>query len=164
MNAPAGILSLSAGVNTGTLNLLNGDFTLTAGTLTRSAGAGAINFNKVGTQTVTNNTGAAMSGTINCTVSAATTLDFTDESFLAGTGKFTMNGILLLRSLNGTGALVTGTTLGNVRMSGARAYASGSRVIYRGAAAQVIGSGQPAAAGVTTEIDNTSGVFVRHRS
>ncbi len=62
-------------------------------------------------------------------------------------------------SLNTTGALVTGTTAGNIRITGTRTY-SGSRVIYNGTSAQFIGSGHPnsTSPGLITEIDNPNHV------
>lgn len=82
------------------------------------------------------------------------------ESFIDGAGNIVHNGNLSLGSLNSTGALVTGTTVGNIRISGLRTYSNGSRVIYNGTAAQFIGSGHPGnlSSGVVSELDNANGL------
>ena len=85
------------------------------------------------------------------------------ESFIDGAGSFTMNGtaVLQLGSLNNTGALTSGITLGNVRVSGVRTYLTGSRFMYNGTMPQIIGSGHPGNSGPTgifTEINNSNGV------
>lgn len=87
-------------------------------------------------------------------------LNLLGESFVDGAGDFTLNGILRLGSLNSTGALITGTTAGNIRVSGVRTYSNGARVIYEGTGAQFIGNGHPGnfTSGITSEINNTNGV------
>ncbi len=152
-----GTLELSNGANTGTMNL-TGDFNLIAGTLTEaSTGRGAIIFNTAGTQSFTNT--GTMSNTIDVTIGASTVLDMQNESAIVGSGNLIVNGTIRLGSLNSVGALMALTTQGNIRNTVAnRAYNSGSRIVYAGLAAQVIGSGHPTTAGVTTEIDNVSGV------
>jgi hypothetical protein len=84
------------------------------------------------------------------------TIEFLGESFISGGGNFVLNGTLKSGSLNATGAIVTGTTAGNIRVS-SRTYNPGSAVIYNGLGAQFIGNGHPAA-NATTEIDNASGI------
>lgn len=88
------------------------------------------------------------------------TIDLRGESFLSGAGNMVLNGILRCGSLNSTGALVTGTLVGNLRISGTRTFNSGSRVVYEGTSAQFIGSGHPGnfTSGVITELNNTNGV------
>lgn len=152
-------LSFSNQMNSATVNL-NGNFTLTAGTLTSTGASCAINFNKNGVQTFTNNTGATISPTcsIDYNVASTATVDMIGDSYVGGNGGFTLNGTLKLGSTNSTGALMTGTSYGNIRNSGARNYNSGSKVIYAGTAAQIIGNGHPMVSGVVTEIANSSGV------
>jgi hypothetical protein len=100
------------------------------------------------------NNGAGNDITINGTI------DLRGESFLSGAGNMVLNGILRTGSLNSTGALVTGTSVGNLRISGTRTFSSGSRVVYEGAGAQFIGSGHPGnfTSNVTTEINNSNSV------
>ncbi|QOI97882.1 MAG: T9SS type A sorting domain-containing protein [Flammeovirgaceae bacterium] len=100
------------------------------------------------------NNGAGNDLTINGTV------DLLGESFLSGAGNMVLNGILGTGSLNSTGALVTGTSVGNLRITGTRTFASGSRVVYEGTGPQFIGSGHPGnfTSGVITEVDNTNGI------
>jgi|GEM_PF-2310860 len=151
-----GTLRFSTGAGVGTMNL-NGNFTLTAGTLTRTGGSGSLNFNGTGIQTFTNT--GTMSSTINITVASTSTLDMQAESPLAGGGTLTVNGTLRLGSVaNASGALINGAAGGNIRVTGVRTYNAGSRIVYAGLSAQIIGNGQPAAGTVITEIDNTSGV------
>lgn len=88
------------------------------------------------------------------------TIDLRGESFMSGAGNLVLNGVLRTGSLNSTGALVTGVSVGNLRISGTRTFSSGSRVVYEGLAAQFIGSGHPGnlSPGVITEINNSNGV------
>ena len=158
MNAPGGTLNFSGGNGTtGTLNL-NGNFTLTVGTLTTTAGRGAINFNKVGTQLFTNT--GTISNIIDFTIGSSATLSMLGESPISGTGNLVVNGTLRLGSTNSDGALVYGGSgLGNIRNTPVnRTYNSGCKIVYGGVSPQVIGSGHPNISGITTEIDNASGV------
>ncbi|MCK6618755.1 MAG: T9SS type A sorting domain-containing protein [Cyclobacteriaceae bacterium] len=100
------------------------------------------------------NNGAGNDLTINGTV------ELQGESFLSGSGNMVLSGILRTGSLNSTGALVAGTSVGNLRISGTRTFASGSRVVYEGTGPQFIGSGHPGnfSPGVITEVNNTNGV------
>ena len=159
MNAPGGTLNFSRGNGTtGTMNL-NGDFTLAAGTLTTTAGRGAINFNKVGTQQYINNGTIGSTSVIDFTIGASTTLNMLAESSISGRGNLVVNGILRLGSTNVDGALTSGTSLGNITNTYVnRTYNSGCKIVYGGVSAQVIGSGHPSSSGVTTEIENANGV------
>ncbi len=97
-------------------------------------------------------------GALNYTVVSGSTLAIPNNSFLSGSGTLTVEGTLQLGSTHASGAIQTGTSNGNIRVSGARTYASGSTIVYNGAAAQFLGAGHPSAAGVITQINNTSGV------
>ncbi|MBS1557193.1 MAG: T9SS type A sorting domain-containing protein [Bacteroidetes bacterium] len=161
-----GLLSFSSGAGNGVWNMNQGNFLLKRGTLTRTGGAGAVNFNFNGMQTFSNDSVGTISSVVNFTVGSSTTLnmpvnmwDNVTDSRIQGSGTFTLNGILRAGSINPSGAIVTGTTLGNIRTSGVRTYASGSRIVYAGATgAQSLGNGHPSTGNVTTEIDNSSGV------
>lgn len=161
-----GLLSFSSGGGNGVWNMNQGNFLLKRGTLTRTGGAGAVNFNFNGMQTFSNDSVGTISSVVNFTVSSSTTLsmpvnmwDNVTDSRIQGSGTFTLNGILRAGSINTSGAIVTGTTLGNIRTSGVRTYSNGSRIVYAGATgAQSFGNGHPSTGNVTTEIDNSSGV------
>lgn len=160
-----GRLLFSSGAGNATWNLNQGNFLLKCGTLTRSGGAGVVNFNFAGLQTFSNDSIGTISSVVNFLVSSGTTLDMpvnvwdnTTDSRIQGTGTFTLNGTLRVGSVNSTGAIVTGNTLGNIRNSGVRTYNSGARIVYAGLNAQFIGNGHPTTAGVDTEIDNVSDV------
>jgi len=89
------------------------------------------------------------------------TLRLLGEGFINGAGNFVHFGTLEAGSLNSTGALDAGTTVGNLRNSGGRTFQTASRVMYNGVAAQFIGSGHPGnlgPQGVITEINNASGI------
>ncbi|MDL5051580.1 T9SS type A sorting domain-containing protein [Oscillatoria amoena NRMC-F 0135] len=88
------------------------------------------------------------------------TIELQGESFLSGAGNMVLSGILRAGSLNSTGALVSGTSVGNLRISGVRTFSSGSRVVYAGTGPQFIGSGHPGnfTSGVITELINSNGI------
>ena len=149
---------------------LVGNFTY--GTTTFSAIAGStanLNFTGGGPVQTYSGTGA-VTNAINYTVADNSILDL-GTSFLRGTGTFTLNSSATLRvgavngsGTNGNGAIQTGTTQGNIRVSGTRTYQDGSTIIYNGAAAQQLGSGHPGGASpgvspiVNTIINNSAGV------
>lgn len=154
MNAPGGILNLSSGSGSGSLALA-GNFTLTSGTLLESSsGSGFITYNGVSTQQFANS--GTIQNNITHTIAVGSTLALASEQAITGVS-LVVDGTIRLGSLNTSGALVTGTTLGNVRTT-ARTFNTGSRIVYAGAAAQFIGIGHPTSTGVITEIDNASGV------
>lgn len=129
----------------------NGDF------LSDGGGSGTYNLNFIGTtqQTIIETQDL---GAINITVNNNAIISIPSGSFLKTTGSFTLsnNAILRVGSTNASGAIQTGTSDGNIRVSGARTYASGSTIEYNGAN-QFIGTGHPSALGVNTIINNSSG-------
>lgn len=94
----------------------------------------------------------------NYSVSNLAALDL-GTGYIGGAGNFTLASGSTLRvgSTHANGAMQTGTTAGNVRISGTRTYTAGANIIYNGAGAQVIGNGFPTTA-VNLEIDNNAGV------
>ncbi|MDW8331897.1 MAG: T9SS type A sorting domain-containing protein, partial [Cyclobacteriaceae bacterium] len=173
-NLSAGYVRFADGADgIGTLNI-SGDFTLNAGVLTENGGGAAqgnINFVgpagtvhtffEAGTPTTT------LSNQLAYSVAADNELIISGESQIAGgaTSFFTVgaNAIVYVQSTDAAGAIQLGTgqgtTTGNIRVTnGNRIYGSGAQVIYNGSAAQFMGNGQPTAAGITTIIDNPSGV------
>ncbi len=80
-------------------------------------------------------------------------------SFLTGAGSFTLatGSTLGVGATDAGGAIQTGASAGNIRVTGARTYNAGSTILYNGSAAQVIGNGHPSGA-LTTRISNASGV------
>lgn len=162
MDALGGTLTLANGVNgIGTLNI-DGDFSLVNGTVTRT-GTGALgNIVFTGTDALHNfnNTGL-ISSIINYIIPATNTVVLTGESTMSGAAGSSLNvdGTLIVQSQNATGAIVNGvgTGVGNVRVTN-RNFNAGSVLIYGGTGPQFIGNGQPTVAGITTIIDNPSGV------
>jgi len=89
-------------------------------------------------------------------------LNFIGESYVEGVSSSIIvnaNGSLRLGSLNPAGALITGTTEGNIRVAN-RQFEIDSRVVYSGTGSQFIGNGHPGGSspGLITEISNASGV------
>lgn len=109
---------------------ISGTLTLTAGTLATSTG-----------QTLTINSGGTLVAGTNIVV---------------GPGAFTLASGGTLKTGNTAGITSSGTT-GTVQVGGARSFNAGASYEYNGTAAQVTGSGLPAAPATLT-INNASGV------
>jgi hypothetical protein len=150
-------VEFSASTATVTLNL-SGDFDQTGGDIFISGGACNLNFASGGTQIY--NSSLTPGGTMNYTVNSGTTLLIASGDFVGGSGTFTLSSTATLQvgSTNASGAIQTGTSGGNIRVSGTRTYSSGSTIEYNGSSAQFLGSGHPGTAGVHTTINNSSGV------
>lgn len=172
MTMSAGTLDLSGGSSASTMHLTDssnpgnaGNLTLSGGTITETgSSSGTISFEA--TAPVFSSSGT-ISKNINYIVGVAgspTTLILSGESVLDGLGTLTVNdqAKLYAQSTNTTGAIVSGTNGGNIRISGTRTYNAGATIAYGGpgvAGAQFIGSGHPTTgSGVVTEIDNSFGV------
>lgn len=155
MGGSGGTLSMSAGAGTATLNI-TGNFSHTAGTITESStGAGAIVFNKSGTQTYT--AGGTITNTINFTVNSGSTLQMAaDATVVGGGGSFTLASGAGLGITSSAGITASGAT-GNIQVTGTRAYASGADYIYNGVAAGSTGNGLPATINSLT-VNNSNGV------
>lgn len=150
-----GSVNFAGGSGTGILNL-SGSISHTQGTLTEtSSGNGNLNFIGSGVQVFSGI--GTFSNTINFSVSAGSTLDF-GTSFFAGSGTFTSSGTIRVGSVAPLGAIQTGGTGGNIRVTGLRVFNSGSEIVYSGASAQFMGNGHPSSAGVNCTISNSSGV------
>ncbi|MEQ8924446.1 MAG: T9SS type A sorting domain-containing protein [Fulvivirga sp.] len=93
-------------------------------------------------------------------VNSNSILEIGVTSFISTTGDLLLNnlGEIHLASTAANGAIQSGTTAGNIRVSGTRTYTSGSTIVYNGSSAQFIGSGHPSTSGVNTEINNSNGV------
>ncbi len=152
LNAPGGRFDLAITGGSATLDL-DGDFTFQSGTFN---GNGTLQFSGVAAQNYS--AVSTFSGAVNYIVTASATLDL-GTSIAGGSGSFTVQGTLRLGSLEPLGAIVNNESQGNVRTPVvSRSFASGSRIVYNGAAAQFIGAGHPSSNGVFTEIMNASGV------
>lgn len=165
MNASGAILSLSTGGGDAIMNL-TGDFDLIAGTFTESGtGQGIVNFEGSGIHTFTN-TGSITGGMI-YTIPASETVTAIGESIIQGGSgsSITVDGTLVVESENSSGAIITGIGAGggNLRVT-TRNFNTGSTLIYRGTGAQFLGNGQPVDTGVTTIINNASGVSLNNLS
>jgi hypothetical protein len=167
----AATVNLCAG-STGTTTLdVTGDYSVTGGTVTRGAtvtsGGATISFVGNNSKTYTNTT-AGITTQINYAVGSNKTLNL-GTSILSGTGSFSLgsNAVLGVGSTHASGALqstnVTDADCGNLTTPPAsRTFASGSRIIYNGTGAQVIGDGHPtvttpSGGSIHTTINNSSG-------
>lgn len=158
----AGNFSMSAGnlgltqTNASDITLsINGNFEKTGGTLNSGAGVGAKNILFSGNGSDQNYSVNTLTAAFNFIVQSGSVLNLgTNPLITSGTnGTFTLNGTVRVGSLNSSGAIQ-----GNIPMP-TRLFNSGSRIIYNGSAPQFMGSAHPNnVAGVTTEIDNASGV------
>jgi len=133
---------------------IKGNFTKTGGTLNSGGGAGLKNIVFEGNGSAQNYSVNALTAAFNFIVQSGALLNLgVNPLITSGTaGTFTLNGIVRLGSLNGTGAIQ-----GNIPMT-TRTFNSGSRIIYSGSGVQFMGTAQPSTSGVTTDIDNSSGV------
>jgi hypothetical protein len=138
-----------------------GNFTYTGGDILVSSfpSGGVGNLNFVGSSGVQTYTSSLVPlGEMNYYVSSLSVLRIPSGSFIAGGGTFTLDGTLEVGSTNSSGAMQTGFTAGNMRVTGVRTYNSSSTIVYAGSAAQFIGDGHPTSSGVNTTINNASGV------
>jgi hypothetical protein len=148
----SGGTSYLATTATGVLNV-DGDFTISAGTLQGSA-TSVVNFTGTTVQTFTSGgtfTNVSFNINSNAIVNAGT-------SSFSGIGSFDMGigSTLSVGSTDASGAVQSGTTGGNIRVSGTRTYAGGCTFVYNGAGAQFVGNGLPT--DINLEINNSSGV------
>ncbi|HEY9049454.1 MAG TPA: T9SS type A sorting domain-containing protein [Ohtaekwangia sp.] len=163
MNATAnGKLHMANTGTTGntTLNLY-GNFSLQTGRIDElgsEPAQGSIRF--LGSGSYTYLMTGSISGHINYYISSATTLDLSIYPMASSTpGTFQLDGTMVVGSQDVGGAIQLVVTGGNIRtVSTYRTYSSGSVIIYRSSGAQYMGPGQPTGTGITTVIDNSSGV------
>ncbi len=154
----AGTLTMSNSVHSGTLNV-KGNFSVTGGTLTEtSTGLGSVNFTGTSEQIYTS--GGTISNTINFIINSNAFLQMaTAGTIVAGGGTFTVSntgnaGKLGIRST--VGITSSGAT-GNVQVTGTRTY-TGGNFLYNGTSAQVTGNGL-ATIVRDLAINNVSGVI-----
>jgi len=149
-----GTLSLNAG----TLNLnIAENYSWNNGLFTAAPGSTAnIHFNGVSAQNFQNTTHNLFTGVVNASVASGSILDLGVSSIAGASTTFTLNSGATLRvgSGNSTGSIVNSTSLGNIRVGGARTFNTASTIIYNGIGDQFLGSGHPSIAGITTIIDN----------
>lgn len=150
----ASTVNMAVASGTTNLNIL-GNFSIAGGTLTKGTGPATINFNGASTNTFANS--GTISGGIGFVVASLKTLNM-GASAMTGSGPLTVNGTLGLGSTDAAGALQTGVSGGNIRVSGTRTYASGSTIVYNGTGAQFIGNGFPSGGDVNLSINNPSNV------
>ncbi len=138
-----------------TINLA-GDFTLASSPTINNDGSGTTSLFFDGASPQNYVASQAFTG-FSYTVNNGSTLDV-GTSEISGTGAFSLNNGATLRvgSTATDGAIQTGTTAGNIRVSGTRTYGSTSNIVYNGTALQRVGNGFPT--NVNLEINNSSGV------
>lgn len=155
-------LRLGAGGSTGNSILnLYGDFINQGGRLDETGDnptQGTLNFVKNGTQTFSNQ--GVIVGRINYYIGPTTTLEV-GNSLLSGSSPatFTLEGTIVLGSLDSYGAIHSSANRGNIRTAPAyRTFAPGSTIVYGGAGEQFMSNGHPLNDEITTVIRNSSGV------
>lgn len=133
-----------------------GNFTKSAGGFTAGSGSGQKNivFNGSGSDQIYSVNVLAANAALSFTVASGAVLNLGTSPIVTSgtTGQFINNGTVEVGSLNASGALQ-----GNVPISN-RVFNSGSRIIYNGSGAQFMGTAQPSASGVITEINNSAGI------
>jgi hypothetical protein len=144
----------------GTLNLYN-DFSLITGRIDENGSnptQGNIRFLKTGTQNYVNT--GTIAGYINYYIAASSTVEAGTSPFSGSVpSAFVLDGTVAVGSTEPLGAIYSGNNLGNIRVaSSSRTYNEGATIIYRGASELYLGAGHPTASGITTIIDNPSGV------
>lgn len=162
-NSSTGMSFIAAGdpsappASTGLLDI-KGNFTQSAGTLVGFANA-MIDFSGSNTHSFT--AGGTFTN-VNFTVKANSILDL-GTSAVSGGGTFTLdaNSELRVGSTHSSGAIqASPATNGNIQVSGTRTYASNSRIVFNGTAAQVTGDGSIGNANLT--INNSNGVSLNN--
>ncbi|WNB18812.1 T9SS type A sorting domain-containing protein [Marivirga arenosa] len=143
------------GSSTVTYNI-NGDLTISSSTISnQSASNGLINFIGSGNQNIS---GVIDFGNFDFIIGSNSNVIIPDGSYLSGAVSLTTNtgGKLTVGSVAANGAIQTGTTSGNIRVSGTRTFNSGSTIEYNGTATQALGNGFPSS-GVNLIVNNTGG-------
>jgi hypothetical protein len=161
MEAGVGILRFAGGANGIGIMNLNGNFSLISGTVNENGSGnaqGTLNFIRTGTQEFINT--GAINNRINYYVGAGTTLDLGTYPASSGTGSlFTVDGTVIVRSLDPDGAVANNTINGNIRVPIAgRVWNPGSQLIYAGTGPQFMQAGHPTSGNVTTIINNPSSI------
>jgi hypothetical protein len=155
-----GIMNLTYGGDANITINLKSDFELDPSTsVTQGGGTGTkvLNFTGASPQVYSASTELTEFDFI---IKPSATVTLANNSFFAGSGDVILENLATLKvgSTHSSGAIQTVTSAGNIRVTGTRTYAAGSRIVYNGAAAQVIGSGFPTGGDVNLEIDNPTGV------
>ncbi|MBL3655371.1 T9SS type A sorting domain-containing protein [Fulvivirga sediminis] len=162
-------LSIGAGLNisSGSVNLtysgpgsisidLSGDFLLVSSPAISNGGSGVYEFTFSGLDQSFIGSGGFPD--FNYTISS-NSLEVAANSYLSGNNLLLQSGSeLRVMSTASNGAIQSGTSNGNIRVSGTRTYESGSTITYNGTSAQFIGAGHPTSPGVNLTINNSSGV------
>ncbi|UII24854.1 T9SS type A sorting domain-containing protein [Fulvivirga maritima] len=135
---------------------LDGDFSLISSPFISNGGSGLYEFAFSGVEQIF--TGEQGFPGFNYTISSSS-LEIPVNSYLRGNDFLLETGSeLRVGSTAANGAIQTGTSAGNIRVSGVRAFQSGSTIAYNGTSAQFIGAGHPTSSGVNLTINNSSGV------
>lgn len=138
------------------------NFTLTSSPSISGTGSGTYQLNFDGSSAQTYTATSAFEGfTYVIKKNAIVTID--NASYFLGGGGFTMEDLseLQVGSTASNGAIQTGTTGGNIRVSGPRTFTTQPNtctIVYNGTAAQVIGNGFPTEDGVNLTVNNSNGV------
>lgn len=147
------ILNMCASTGTTSINI-GGDLD-NQGTITEtSSGSGTIQFVSSTPSNFIN--AGVINNSIHYVINALATVTAQGESAFTGQS-LTVSGSLRLQSTNGTGALVLGTSTGNVRTT-TRTFNAGANIIYAASSPQFIGNGHPSTIGVNLTLDNASGL------
>ena len=136
-----GTLNLSAGGGTGTINII-GNFSMTGGTITEtSSGSGSIVFDGTLVQNFVK-TGGTNSNNIDFSVNNGATLDMSTYVLDGTSSTFTLSSGASLKTGHAQGISSSGST-GSIQVGGARSFNTGANYEYNGAVTQSTGSGLP---------------------
>jgi Ig-like domain CHU_C associated/Secretion system C-terminal sorting domain len=143
---------LSGGSANTTVNL-GGDMTISSDDALGNFGSGTCEVifdNQVTPQTISNQ--SQLFSPVDFSVAAGATLVIGQSDFVSSLGGFTLDGSVVLRSTNPSGAI-----LGNIKTS-TRAFSSGSTIEYNGSSSQFMGTGHPSGSNIDAVINNATGV------
>ncbi|HCV42143.1 MAG TPA: hypothetical protein DGH68_01570, partial [Bacteroidetes bacterium] len=179
VNIVSGLLQISnAGSNPNTFTLnLGGSFNQTGGTFEPNVNTSStltINFKGSG-KSFTKSAGTLVDNQIDWVVDSAASLTLMNGLTIGSSRSLTINGTITCgaNAISGAGAVTvssgaildigsvdginSGTTLGNIRVSGSRTFDAGANYTLHGTAAQVMGNGFPATVNALSII-NSNGV------
>lgn len=149
----------STGARLATLTIQN-DFVVSSGTIIAppSPGKGRIYFVGSGVQAVDcSSHGTTFQGNIDFLVESGAIVSLGNSVLSNTSGSLVVRGTLQVGSSHPNGAIQNGNQ-GNIQVSGARTFESGSTLDYNGEAMQWIGEGHPASPAVNLICSNPAGV------
>ncbi len=168
MDAVGGVLSLGDGAGSGLGTLrAGGNFSLINGTINESGSGttrGRIEFVGNGRFDFINQ--GSLTGSLQYYIGAGTDINLSTYKLIGNIdSSLEVDGTIRVGATDPQGTIVaaSGVGPGNIRVA-ARVFNSGSRVVYNGASAQIIGNGHPTEDGVDMVVQNPGGVYFNNAS